>query len=272
MSLLLNDLTVVRDLKVPAELRADESETEREGLGLMEVRFSPYNLWYRIDSFWEGSFLERSAPGAFKRTFNNHRSNGLTGFKTLFNHGADLFIGDKLLGDVESLDEEADSPVSLVRLWDTSYNRDLLPGLRSGAYRSSFMFQVIRDEWNEEPERSDYNPDGIPERTLKEVRVLEAGPVTWPANPAATAGMRCVSGTDAYYDRLKLRDSSRVDHLLALRGNGPALRTPSAPRPAKSAPPVDPAPATRQGLTSAQRRAVLLKAKGTSGHEPGRDA
>lgn len=261
MSLELSDLAVVRDVRASAVLRATD-DTEREGLGLMEVRFSPFNTWYRIDSMWEGTFLERTVPGAFKRTFDHHRASGLSGFKTLFNHGGDLYIGDKLLGDVEALTEENDSPVSLVRLWDTSYNRDLLPGLRSGAYRSSFMFQAIRDEWNEEPGRSDHNPDGIPERTLKEVRVLEAGPVTWPANPAASAGMRCLSGTDAYYESLQRRDPSRVASLRALRGDGPALRrTPQAPRPAPEVPPVDPAPATRQGLTSAQRREILLRRK-----------
>jgi phage head maturation protease len=257
MSLELNELAVVRDVRTQAMLRA--TDEERDDLGLMEVRFSPFNAWYRIDSFWEGTFMERTVPGAFKRTFDHHRGQGLTGFKTLFNHGGDLYIGDKLLGDVESLAEEGDSPVSLVRLWDTSYNRDLLPGLRSGAYRSSFMFQTIRDEWNEEPGASDYNPDGIPERTLKEVRVLEAGPVTWPANPAASAGMRCLSGTDAYYEGLQRRDPSRVASLRALRGDGPALRrTSSTPRPAPASP-VDPAPATRQGMTSAQRREFLLK-------------
>ncbi len=264
MSLVLSDLTVVRDVRTAIKLRADESDEERadEGLGLMEVRFSPFNTWYRIDSFWEGTFLERTVPGAFKRSFNSYRNARISEFKTLFNHGGDLYIGDKLLGDVESLQEEGDSPVSLVRLWDTSYNRDLLPGLRSGAYRSSFMFQTIREEWDEEPERSEHNPDGIPERTLKEVRVLEAGPVTWPANPAASAGMRCLSGTDAYYEGLQRRDPSRVASLRALRGDGPALRrTPASPEPAP-APPADPATsATRQGLSSAERRARLLKRK-----------
>jgi phage head maturation protease len=256
--LALNDLTVIRDVRTAPMLRAADGDSEREGLGLMEVRFSPFNTWYRIDSIWEGTFLERTVPGAFKRTFNSYRSAGLSGFKTLFNHGGDLYIGDKLLGDAESLNEESDSPVSLVRLWDVSYNRDLLPGIRSGAYRSSFMFLTIRDEWNEEPEKSDHNPDGIPERTLREVRVLEAGPVTWPANPAASTGMRCLSGTDAYYEALQRRDPSRVAQLTALRGNGPALRTPCHPGPAP-VPPVDPAPRHSMGLTAAQRRERLLK-------------
>lgn len=270
MSLNLNDLTVVRDVRPDFLLRADPADDEREGLGLMDVRFSPFDAWYRIDSWWEGTFLERTMRGAFKRTFDAHRSASTPGgkIKTLFNHGADFHIGDKLLGDIEEVAEDPDAARTTVWLWDTSYNRDLLPGLRSGAYGSSFMFQVIRDEWNEEPDRTDANPDGIPERTIKEARVLEAGPVTWPANPAATAGMRCLSGTDAYYESLQRRDPSLVTSLRALRGDRPALRrTQSAPRPAQPVPPSDPASATRTGLTSAARREFLMRKKAGRGPE-----
>lgn len=261
MSLLLADLTVVRDVRPDFLLRADSADPEREGLGLMDVRFSPFDTWYRIDSWWEGTFLERTVRGAFKRTFSAHRTAGTPGgkIKTLFNHGADFHIGDKLLGDVEEVSEDPEGARTTVWLWDTSYNRDLLPGLRSGAYGSSFMFQVLREEWVEGPERSDANPDGLPERTIKEARVLEAGPVTWPANPAATAGMRCASGTDAYYEGLQRRDPQRVATLRALRGDGPALRR--TPDPAGTAPatPVDPAPATRRGLTREERERILAK-------------
>ena len=48
-----------------------------------------------------------------------------------------------------------------VPLLDTSYNRDLLPGLAAGGYGSSFMFRVIQDAWNDEPGVSDHNPKGM---------------------------------------------------------------------------------------------------------------
>lgn len=206
--LTMPELTVVRTTLLRAEVRADD-EADGGSLGELVTRFSPFNSWYRIDSIWEGSFLERTVPGAFKKTLAEG------GVRTMFNHGMDMQIDQKLLGDVVSASEEKDSPVTVTRLWDTSYNRDLLPGLRSGAYGSSFMFRVIRDEWDEEPERSEHNPDGIPERTIKEARVFEAGPVTWPANPAATAGMRSMSVTDAYYENLARRDPDRVAELRA---------------------------------------------------------
>jgi HK97 family phage prohead protease len=264
-TLTLPDLDIVRTTLVPCGLRStDTTVAEREGLGLMDVRFSPFNTWYRIDSYWEGSFLERTVPGAFKRTIGAHNDATKVdahSVKTLFNHGQDLFIGQKLLGDIEELAEDSDSPRSTVWLWDTSYNRDLLPGLRSGAYGSSFMFRVIKEEWNEEPDKSDHNPDGLPERTIKEARVFEAGPVTWPASPTATAGMRCVSATDTYYEHLARQDPQRVDHLrsklTALRSNGPAVTgTPNDPGLA-TATPTDSAARHSGGLTPAQRRLRL---------------
>lgn len=223
----LPDLDVVRTWHLP--VRADEDTADEAGgtLGLMEVKFSVFDTWYEIDSWWEGRFLEKTARGAFRKTIADHngRKTESSGVKVLFNHGHDFHIGDKLLGGIQSLSEKKDSPVGVVELDDTSYNRDLLPGLRRGGYGSSFMFRVIRDEWNDEPGKSDHNPEGIPERTIKEVRLFEFGPVTWPANPDATAGMRCMSGTDSYYAKLRSRDPERVD---ALRSRASAFRTPSA--------------------------------------------
>ncbi|NUT53688.1 MAG: hypothetical protein HOV94_41325 [Saccharothrix sp.] len=264
--LTLPDLDVVRTTLVACSLRSvdtrDAVDEDVDSLGLMDVRWSPFNTWYRISSWWEGDFLERTVPGAFKRTISAHNAASRVdahNIKTLFNHGMDFTIGDKLLGDITELAEDPDSARSTVRLWDTSYNRDLLPGLRRESYGASFMFRVIKEEWDEEPGKSAHNPDGIPERTIKEARVFEAGPVTWPASPTASSGMRCLSATDAYYDHLARRDPSRVtamrSRLTALRADGPASRTPSA-GPA-DVPPTDPAARHSGGPTHAARRAVL---------------
>lgn len=262
----LPDLDLIRTILAPASYRAadaggDALAAPEGSLGLMDVRFSPFNSWYRIDSFWEGSFLERTVPGTFKRAMNAHMDAKTPQIRSMFNHGMDMQIDQKLLGDVLDAREEADSPVITVALWDTSYNRDLLPGLRSGAYGSSFQFSVVRDSWEYEPEASDDNPDALPERTLQEVRVPEAGPVTWPANPAATAGMRCLSGTDSFYTALARRDPARVDdlrcRLTALRGQvPPADGTGTATGPA-NARPDDPTARHSSGPTPRQRREAI---------------
>lgn len=251
----LRDLDLIRTWHLP--VRAAHRD---DALGLMEVRFSVFDSWYEINSWYEGRFMERTQRGSFAKTI---AESGLR-TKVLFNHGHDFHIGEKLLGPVESLSEEGDSPVGIVPLFDTSYNRDLLPGLRAGAYGSSFMFRVMREEWNDEPGRSEHNPEGLPERTITEVRLFEFGPVTWPANPEATAGMRCLSGTDQYYEQLRSRDPQRVE---SLRSRVSALRTPSpddaAPRgtsPADGAAaetPAAPASSHPSGLTPRERRERL---------------
>lgn len=201
--------------------RAQQVDTEPDGdepvdSNLMVVRFSPFGEWYEINSYWEGQFLERTQAGAFQRTIGHaKRADGNYSTKSLFNHGGDFNIGDKLLGTVTSLEEKAGSPEMLVDLYrDVSYVDDLKPGLRAGDYGSSFMFEVLSDSWDHEPEASDHNPDRLPERTIQEVRLYEAGPVTWPANPAATAGLRSGCNTDPWIERMTERDSSRARDMM----------------------------------------------------------
>jgi HK97 family phage prohead protease len=210
----LRDLAIVRSAVAPVaflpQQRADmpdEDMPNDNGMPTMTVRFSVFGTWYPIRSFWEGEFLERVVGGAFRKTIAERGSQA----KVLFNHGTDFHIGDKVLGVPSLLEERGDSPYAEVPLLDTSYNRDLAEGLRAGAYGSSFMFNVLRDEWNEEPGRSEHNPDGLPERTITEVRLLEFGPVTWPANPSATSGLRC--GTDWYADKLRSRSPERFEEI-----------------------------------------------------------
>lgn len=217
----LRDLYVIRGglAKPFFTVRADSGDSEGEAqdsgksaaegtLGRLRVDFSRYDTWYRIDSFWEGTFLERTKKGAFAKTLAER---GLRN-KMLFNHGMDYNIGDKALAVPDTAEEGDEGPYLEGDMLDTSYNRDLEPGLRAGAYGSSFMFEVLGESWTYEPEPSDHNPDALPERTLTEVRTFEAGPVTWPANDAATATLR--SGTDWLVDEIGQRDKARYDELV----------------------------------------------------------
>ena len=243
-------LEVVRALAAPVRAidAPDSEDGTPSGLGTMEVRFCAFGNWYEIESYWEGRFLEQVEAGAFAKTIAESRER----IKVLYDHGFDPQIGNKVLGPIDDLREDPDAAVGVVPLFDTSYNRDLLPGLNAGVYGSSFRFVVIKDEWNDEPGVSEANPKGIPERTIKEVRLMEFGPVTFPANPDATAGVR--STTDAYYEQLRSREPARVDEL---RARVTARTSDADARPEAANPTHEPSPAHSDGLTPAQRRERL---------------
>jgi HK97 family phage major capsid protein len=177
---------VTRMTPDPVELRAEGDAKPR-----LVGRFTTFDDPYEVRSSIEGHFIERMAPGAFDRTVVESRKN----IKVLFNHGQDPTMGQQQLGAIEDLRGSADFAVDPF----DGIPPLLRSGLEAGAYGSSHRFSVISDEWDHKPARSDWNPDGIPVRTITEARLYEFGPVTFPANPNATAGIR--STTDDYYQR-----------------------------------------------------------------------
>ncbi|HEX9121954.1 MAG TPA: hypothetical protein VF984_01135 [Actinomycetota bacterium] len=56
----------------------------------------------------------------------------------------------------------------------------------------------MREQWTAEPKPSDYNPKGLPERTIKEVKMFEYGPTPFPAYAGTDAGLRSL--TDLYLE------------------------------------------------------------------------
>lgn len=156
------------------------------GMPTMAGHFAVFSTFTQIRSAREGNFLERIAPGAFAKTFAEDRA----AMRVLFQHGKDPSIGDKPLGPIAELEEDAVGARYAVPLLDTAYNRELLPGLEAGLYGASFRFKVVREEVVQRPKRSAYNASGIPERTIVEARVPEFGPVTWGAYSGATSGVR----------------------------------------------------------------------------------
>lgn len=167
---------------LPVELREDGGDGRT-----LYGHFAVFDQWTHIRSTWEGEFMERIAPGAFKKTIQENRN----GLRVLFQHGQDPQIGSKPIASLRDIGEDATGAYYEAELLDgASYVRDLMPGLRAGVYGASFQFNVLREDWNDEPGVSDHNPTGLPERTLSEVRLHEMGPVTWGAYPEATSGVR----------------------------------------------------------------------------------
>ena len=189
----------------PLELR----DSGGDGMPVLHGHFAVFDRWTEIDSLWEGQFMESISPGAFKKTIQENRAN----MRVLFQHGKDPAIGDKVLGPITELREDDQGAYYEVQLLDTSYNRDLLPGLQAGLYGASFRFSVMKEALEQRPQRSDWNPEGLPQRKVQEARLREFGPVTWPAYADATAGIRSL--TDEFIVRQLVGDPERLQSLLS---------------------------------------------------------
>jgi len=176
----------------PGGLALRAADAAAAGLGVVDIEFARFDQFNEIDSYWEGRFLERYTPGSFAETIVERGDH----IKVLYDHGHDPSIGNKVLGPHRNLRETPTGPAAELELLDTSYNRDLAAGIAAGLYGASFRFRVTAESWDDEPEESDHNPAGIPERTIERVELYEFGPVTFPADESTHVGMRSL--TDRY--------------------------------------------------------------------------
>lgn len=168
--------------------RSGEDAQEADGLTL-EGHAAVFDRWTLIDS-WEGRFSERVAPGAFKKTFREMRP------VLQFDHGRHPMVGSIPLGRFIDGTPKEDDLGAFVRArlhdnWLIQPVRDAIESESIGGM--SFRFEVVREEWREEPDGKlirddeqllmmlwDPTTDG-PYRTMKELRVPELGPVVFPA-------------------------------------------------------------------------------------------
>lgn len=176
---------LIRMVELPAaDLEFRAAETDNGSLGTLAGYAAVFDSPTVIDS-WEGRFTEKFMHGAFRDTLSKDGDK----IKVLFNHGLDPSIGDKPLGKPAVMEERKRGLYVEVPLDGTSYNKDLVASLRSGALDGmSIRFSVVRED-------VDDSDDAMPVRTVKQARLFEFGPVTFPAYEATTAGVR---GRDAY--------------------------------------------------------------------------
>lgn len=177
--------------------------------------FAVFNRWTRIESWFEGTFLERMAPGSFKETLKSRAGQ----IRCLYDHGHDPSIGNKPLGAPDVLREDETGAYYEVPMFDVAYANELKPAIRAKQMGASFRFRVT-GETNVEPTKTTaHNPEKLPERTITAVELYEFGPVTFPAYADASAGMR--STTDEFLERL-LGDPKFVARFIERVGPGHA--------------------------------------------------
>lgn len=177
------------------ELRAVEEGQEDGRIGTLVGRLAEYGTWALVESKVEGRFMERVLPGGFADLVTNRSRT-----QVLFDHGLDQVIGRKPLGPLEEIVDDGRSASYQAALLDTDYNRSLLPALRAKLLGSSWRMSKVRDSWRQRPSPSEHNPEGLPERTIRGMLVVELGPTPFPVYSGTVAGVR--SATDDYFAEL----------------------------------------------------------------------
>lgn len=175
-------------------LRADPDE---EGDGLtIEGYGAVTNSVTHIES-WEGSFDEVIAPGAFKKSLRERTP------KMQFDHGRHPLLGSLPLGRWDVAEEDGRGLHLAGRLTDNWLVTPFRDAIRDGGVEGmSFRFSVERDDWTDKDGKKIRDEElfellfygagdrGPILRTLKEVKVSEAGPVVWPAYADTEVGVR----------------------------------------------------------------------------------
>lgn len=180
---------------VPFTTARSESDEPNDGRTLSGYA-AVFNTPTRIDS-WEGTFDEVIAPGAFRKSLKERTP------RMQFDHGMHPLIGSIPIGRFTVLEEDSTGLRVEGRLTDNWLIQPVRDAIAEESIDGmSFRFSVIREEWTDnkgkklsEAELFELLWDGGGERgplqrTLKEVRMSEAGPVVWPAYEATSVGVR----------------------------------------------------------------------------------
>jgi HK97 family phage prohead protease len=195
-------------------------EEERSGDGdgrTLEGYAAVFDVPTEINS-WEGNFKETIARGAFRKTLQERKP------VLQFDHGHDSRFGSLPIGSFEEVKEDRHGLKVRAKLFD--HAEPIREAISSGAVSGmSFRFQVVRDQWADKDgnvikDRSElsellYSKEaqkkrGPLQRTIKEVKLMEAGPVVFPAYPQTSVGVRSAL-TDEQREAL-IEENLRTSH------------------------------------------------------------
>lgn len=190
-----------------AMLRAAEGAEPNDGLTL-DGYGAVFNRLTVIDS-WEGRFREQFANRSMIRSFRE------TPPKIQFDHGRHPLIGSIPIAALRSITEDVHPELApeggahlVARIFDNWLMQPVRDAIDGGAIGGmSHRFGVVRESWSyadgkpirderaltAELERAMYDDvpeDELPIRTVKEARILEMGPVVWPAYTDTSVGVR----------------------------------------------------------------------------------
>ncbi|MBM4613724.1 phage major capsid protein [Rhodococcus hoagii] len=183
------------------EFRANASAGDGDGRTL-EGYAAVFDQDTEINS-WEGRFTERIAKGAFKKTLRERKP------IMQYDHGRDSRVGSVPIGVYEDIREDDHGLFVSGKVFDNPVVEPIRQAIEGGAVTGmSFKFRVTRDEWRDKTgkrirgdeiskllwEPGDRGPLA---RTIREVSLYEAGPVSTPAYAGTSVGVRMGEITEA---------------------------------------------------------------------------
>jgi len=158
-----------RAFPVKVEIRTDESGGPPKLAGYAAV----------FNSLSEdlGWFREQIKPGAFANSIKT------SDIRALWNHNPDYVLGSNRAGTLILEEDEKGLRIEITPP-DTTWAKDLMQSISRGDVdQMSFGFRTKQDEWDER------DPKNVI-RTLLEVDLFDVSPVTYPAYPATSIGVR----------------------------------------------------------------------------------
>jgi HK97 family phage prohead protease len=158
----------------------DETDEARDGPGTIEGYAAVFHAEgdpgteYELFSDEGVKAIERIAPGAFRDAIERPDD-----CRALFNHEPDQLLGRTASGTLRVEEDERGLKYS-IDLPDTQAGRDTAELVARGDITgSSFGFVVDRQTWSEQA--SEDGGPTVATRTIESVRLLDVGPVTYPA-------------------------------------------------------------------------------------------
>jgi HK97 family phage prohead protease len=169
-------LRKINGLKPSPETRVSDAEFEIRAVG-DKMTFSGYAAVFNSDS-QPLPFIERIAPGAFKRSLQSRND-----VKLLWNHDSGEPLASTRSGTMRLVEDSKGLRVE-AELAPTTRGKDLSILMQRGDIdKMSFGFNVQSDSWS---------PDGNI-RTLESVRLLEVSIVSFPAYESSVAQVRSIN-------------------------------------------------------------------------------
>ncbi|RDI12039.1 HK97 family phage prohead protease [Rhodococcus sp. AG1013] len=140
-----------------------------------------------------------------------------------YDHGRDTRVGSVPIGVYEEIREDEHGLFVRGRIFDNDLAEPIRQAIEAGAIRGmSIKFAVVTDEWRDgtgrllrphEVDRLRFDPGsrGPLRRTVKEIRLHEAGPVSTPAYETTSVGVRDIDRRNTIPADVRIR-------LLKLKG------------------------------------------------------